>query len=591
MTEFHSAVLSLQCFSHHSRYGIHGFRFSGSGDSKFLIANGWCYRLLSRIFKNNATHKNAIQTLLNRQVAYLQRGINTEQRITQIAQKYNQALANHQNKECFMGLHFLTGTDVEPLATRVEKTSLPLMEDGTMRRPYFTNSHFFGRRCYYNEADFHIDHGAEAMQIFKGTQLERLLCLVGRIIRLFFRNTNFFKRLEYFRLDETDEDIYSTDTPNTTPTQASSYWWGHASCMLSIALPPTDSAGPNLPINILTDPVEGDLNKILYPSQTRCGCLIEELPLTNIYLLSHNHLDHYNAATISKLLEQQPTMIVPMGDGGKYRAMGFENIQEVEWWDKIDLTVTKGEKEYTCTITTVPSNHWSGQKGFIDANKSHFLGYVIHSDAVDGDIYFAGDTARLDDGHLEDLRRSFNIRYQLQPAGPDEEREYMETTHQASVDGLWMHFELFVKKLAADHESRSKADFLAAVAQTKTIFMHTKKFKLGKLHFDDAETSVQKLKDILETMADEGDLYKRCTIAMLEEENPELEQALRTHDYRSAERFTNHLRYFEIQVLVEIMEIADQFTFNGEKLTPADILAIMESVQIPKIGQATTLGS
>jgi L-ascorbate metabolism protein UlaG (beta-lactamase superfamily) len=248
-------------------------------------------------------------------------------------------------------------------------------------------------------------------------------------------------------------------------------------------------------------------------------------------------------------------MIVPRGDGKKYRKLGFQNVYSHSWWHRTTIPFTKNGVTEHLKITAVPANHWSGT-GPCDGHRSMFLGYVIEQE--DGDIYFAGDTARLSDEHIATLRDRFTIRVQFQPGGPDEMRKDMETTHQASVDGLWMHFNLILKGIyeSGHYASKPKGDFMEIAKACKTIYMHTKTFKLGNLHFDDTETSVRKVIDSLTDRNPQG------------------------------------LKSYEEKVWFELRDLGLKMTFdNGNSnLQAADVQELLNAcVEIPRIGERTSL--
>lgn len=352
---------------------------------------------------------------------------------------------------------------------------------------------------HYNEADLHIDHGMEAIRIFSNTQFERLMSLIGRIVEAAAKalgiEVTFFKKYHYFRNDEDEKgEIYAHDPPLSFAPQGTSYWVGHATCVLNV--PIASEGGRPININILTDPVEGDLNKFLYPRMTEPARSIDDCPVPHVVTLSHNHLDHFDKNTLKKLVKYQPIMLVPEGDREKFTALGFLRVYENTWWQTTTIPVELVNQKGELKITAVPANHWSGQ-GPCDGHHSAFVGYVIHNEG--GDIYFAGDTARLSEAHIATLRDRFNIRTLFQPGGPDEMREDMKSTHQASVDGLWMHFNLVIRNLydKGSWREKTKAEFIAEAKKLRTIYMHTKTFKLGNLHFDDTEESIKRTKDCL----------------------------------------------------------------------------------------------
>jgi L-ascorbate metabolism protein UlaG (beta-lactamase superfamily) len=424
---------------------------------------------------------------------------------------------------------------------------------------------FFGnyKLYHYNEADTHINHWRESIRIFSNTQFERLMSLIGRIVeavvKVFGQEIACFKKYHYFRNDEDKKkEIYAEDPPLSLNSHGSSYWVGHATCMLNVPISTEEDSWIN--VNIITDPVEGDLNTLLYPRMTEAARSIDACPVSHVITLSHNHLDHFDKSTLKKLVKYQPIVIVPEGDAKKFMNLGFNRVYENNWWQTTTIPIQQGDKKGELKITAVPANHWSAQELF-DAHHSAFVGYVIHKE--DGDIYFAGDTARLSEDHIATLRNRFNIRTMFQPGGPDEAREDMKSTHQASVDGLWMHFNLMVCNLydKGNWSLRTKKEFIEEAKKLRTIYMHTKTFKLGNLHFDDTEESIKRAKECL---------------------NLDLDTDKKWKGYKD----------YEDDVLWELEEIGRTLKFSDDYIDWKDILNILDAgVIIPKIGSTTSFAS
>ncbi|MBA3237629.1 MAG: MBL fold metallo-hydrolase [Parachlamydiaceae bacterium] len=422
---------------------------------------------------------------------------------------------------------------------------------------------------HYNKASLEVSNSADAAQIFTSTQFERFLSLIGRIVETMF-NTTFFSSYHYFTNGEDKKDgIYSKDAPLSTNEKGSSYFVGHATVTMHVPVK-SISGGDDIKVNLITDPIEGDMLKILYPRMTDPARLMDDCPVPHVFLLSHNHRDHYDEDTLKKLVKYQPVMIVLAGDAEKFTNLGFKNVHETNWWQKTTIPVIQGNNQGLLEITAVPANHWSGQ-GPCDGHQATFVGFVIHKDG--GDVYFAGDTARLTNEHIKAMREQFDIRTMFQPGGPDECRENMKGTHQSSVDGVWMHFELMLQNLYEkdDFINRPKSEFIKEAKKLRTIYMHNKTYKLGNLHFDDTDASVGRLKKALETNS-EKDLA-----------------ALREHELAVLEELKGYwLQSEEKQFFFTPNNVQNGFEF----LTSEEILEILEAtIVIPKIGARTEFAS
>ncbi len=114
--------------------------------------------------------------------------------------------------------------------------------------------------------------------------------------------------------------------------------------------------------NILTDPVWGErvspLSWIGPRRRRKPGVLWEDLPRIDIVLLSHNHYDHLELASLRRLAARgDSTFIIPRGVGDLFRSQKIGPFEELDW----------GERWRT--IHCVPAVHFSG-RGLVDRNRT-----------------------------------------------------------------------------------------------------------------------------------------------------------------------------------------------------------------------------
>lgn len=564
---------NLLTISNHIHKNAFYFRIeTDKAGVKTIKENNFFREKLFSIFYSSQSHKKTLEDLINqniqtltnieREYFILQKNAETTELFI-AALKYNQTL--EKTKSCLqtlghkISLNPIVNLQVVELnpSKVISIIDLPISDDLQKDKPLIAQEKRLFRnyqvRRYPGDL---IDHSVEASRIFVSTQKERLLSGIGRVIEavvgLFGYQLTTFQKYHYRQHNETDAEIYAEPTSPLTSSlqEPTSFWLGHASLFMSVPL--RSKRGNLASFQVITDPVEGDLNAILYPRQTRFALPIEKIPPPDVYLLSHNHLDHYSKETVKKLFAQQPIMIVPLGDKSRYaslaKELGFDDktIIELDWWQKKELTFEKNGETFSMQISATPARHWSGQ-GPCGGHESTFLGYVIQGHE-EGDIYFAGDTARLNEDHIQKLRDHFNIKWSFQPGGPDEVRKEMESTHQASVDGLWMHFKMMISKIYV--KGMTKHDFLARAKELKTIYMHTMTYKLGNLHISDTKESI-------------ATVFK----------------ALKLNKPQS-------LKSYENQVYQELCELALAFEFDeDERLSQSEIASLLEeTVIIPKIG-------
>jgi len=111
---------------------------------------------------------------------------------------------------------------------------------------------------------------------------------------------------------------------------------------------------------------------------------INNLPEIDYVLISHNHYDHLDISSLSKLSKINPDTVfnVPKGDKKLLLSNSIYNVKEYEWWQSESFT--------EAIITFTPSNHWSA-RGLFDRKKSLWGGW--HVQTKHKSIIHIGDTA------------------------------------------------------------------------------------------------------------------------------------------------------------------------------------------------------
>ncbi|HLT23325.1 MAG TPA: MBL fold metallo-hydrolase [Bacteriovoracaceae bacterium] len=197
-------------------------------------------------------------------------------------------------------------------------------------------------------------------------------------------------------------------------------------------------------LNILTDPVFSDRTSpftFLGPKRVRKpGLDFNQLPVIDVVLISHNHYDHLDVATLKKLDEKfSPLFLVPLGDKKLLKSHGLKNVQELDWWEEVHL------KSYQ--ITFAPAYHWSA-RGLFDKCESLWGAYYIKSE--DYSIYFAGDTGY--EGHFKETREKLGPPdLSLLPVGAWSPRWFMQAYHMDPNEAVMAHHDLGSKMSIGMH--------------------------------------------------------------------------------------------------------------------------------------------
>ncbi|MBS2022684.1 MAG: MBL fold metallo-hydrolase [Deltaproteobacteria bacterium] len=149
----------------------------------------------------------------------------------------------------------------------------------------------------------------------------------------------------------------------------SAVWVGHATVLMRFGRT-TVMADPNLGNNIL-----------LMPRSVPASLKPSEVPPVDVVLLSHLHMDHFDAPTLHAL-GPRPTVILP-GNGASY-------LDEIDQPDKRVLPDWQTVEVAGLRITAVPARHTGGRYGFDFIYNHAYCGYVI--EGAGHRVWFAGDT-------------------------------------------------------------------------------------------------------------------------------------------------------------------------------------------------------
>jgi L-ascorbate metabolism protein UlaG (beta-lactamase superfamily) len=179
-------------------------------------------------------------------------------------------------------------------------------------------------------------------------------------------------------------------------------------------------------LSVLTDPVWSQrASPFSFAGPRRVwapGIAFEALPPIDAVLLSHNHYDHMDMATLRRLHDRhRPLIVTPLGnDTILRRAIPGVRVAAGDWWERIDIG--KGGE-----VTVVPAYHWSARTGR-DRRMALWSGFMLS--AGGGRAYFAGDTGYGDGRIFRDLRQRIGRPdLALIPIGSYDPRWFMSPQH------------------------------------------------------------------------------------------------------------------------------------------------------------------
>lgn len=184
--------------------------------------------------------------------------------------------------------------------------------------------------------------------------------------------------------------------PAQTPLRVA--WVGHASVLVQT---------PGL--NILTDPVWSERagpfgfgpKRVAAP-----GIALNDLPKIDLILISHNHYDHLDLATLKTLYDRdRPAIVTSLGNDAILRSAGIA-ATALDW--------RQVQRVAGANVHVVRNHHWSS-RWFVDRNRALWSAFVV--ELPGGNLFFAGDTGMGDGKWVEEAAALGPIRLALIPIG------------------------------------------------------------------------------------------------------------------------------------------------------------------------------
>ncbi|MFZ4288341.1 MBL fold metallo-hydrolase [Variovorax sp. HJSM1_2] len=219
-------------------------------------------------------------------------------------------------------------------------------------------------------------------------------------------------------------------------------WVGHASMLVQ-------ANG----LNVLTDPIFSERASPVQwigPKRNQApGVALADLPPIDVVVISHNHYDHLDVASVRALNTRsagKTLFIVPQGLKAWFADEGIQNVVELDWWQShavagVDFMLT-------------PVQHWSA-RGINDRHKTLWGGWAVMGPAFNW--YFGGDS-----GYSADFkdtatrlaprlatRGGFDLA--LIPVGAYEPEWFMQPQHMNPTQALQVQRDLGAKQSVGVH--------------------------------------------------------------------------------------------------------------------------------------------
>ncbi|KAF9351874.1 hypothetical protein BGX34_000309 [Mortierella sp. NVP85] len=238
-------------------------------------------------------------------------------------------------------------------------------------------------------------------------------------------------------------------------------WLGHACFLVQLE-----------GVNILFDPVFSERcspNQWAGPKRyTPPPCKLDELPRIDIVVISHNHYDHLDLATVRTLHKNHtPYFYVPLGNKEWFDSIGIKSkVFECDWWDEHELTFHDNASKIKVTCT--PCQHFTG-RSLTDHYKTLWASWVVQSVPKSNaeksvKVFFGGDTGYryvakgADENNVpccpafkEIGERIGPFDLSMIPIGAYSPRWFMSPVHCSPEDAVMVHLDVKSKRSVGMH--------------------------------------------------------------------------------------------------------------------------------------------
>ena len=199
---------------------------------------------------------------------------------------------------------------------------------------------------------------------------------------------------------------------------------------------------------LLTDPVWSHRASPLGwvgPGRVRPpGVPFDALPPIDVVLVSHNHYDHMDLATLRRLQRTFGSRIVTtLGNKAYLERRGLRDVAELDWYDTAGPDLAGAG----LAVTATPAQHFSARTPF-DRNRTLWAGFAL---ALGGRrLFFAGDSGY--HAHFADIgARLGPFDAALVPIGAYEPRWFMSAAHMNPDEAVRAHLDLRSRLSIAMH--------------------------------------------------------------------------------------------------------------------------------------------
>lgn len=196
-----------------------------------------------------------------------------------------------------------------------------------------------------------------------------------------------FERQERNRPDHALPAV-KTDLKALDPKENLLVWFGHSSYLIQ-----ADG------LRILVDPVFETASPLPFFNRPFEGTDLykpEDMPGIDLLVITHDHWDHLDYGTVTKLRDRTGRVVCPLGVGEYFEYWSFDpqRITELDWGEQVALGGG-------FTVYCRPARHFSGRT--FRANRTLWASFVVETPSQR--IFLGGDGGY--DTHFADVAREF----------------------------------------------------------------------------------------------------------------------------------------------------------------------------------------
>lgn len=208
-------------------------------------------------------------------------------------------------------------------------------------------------------------------------------------------------------------------------------WVGHATHLIQL---------PGL--NLVTDPMwSARASPVPFLGTKRFVAAapeVDDLPRLDGVLLSHDHFDHLDRASVVRLRKRfgaELPWYTPLGYGDWFGSVGVENVVEMDWWDEREMVGT-GYR-----IVCTPARHWT-RRTLWGTNRRLWSSWAIVPEREGGPrVYFGADSAYA--SHFRAIgSRLGPFHASILPIGAYDPRWFMKVSHMNPEEAVRAYADL-----------------------------------------------------------------------------------------------------------------------------------------------------